>query len=114
MFSDFSLCFLIFAQIHPFYPTFGRKSISFCPNLPFLPHIWAKINLSIISLTKKAVKLCFAARFLFHFKENDDAFAFFFLKIWKFRFKFLLLPPTSVSRCKASIESVRCFGGYYL
>ena len=33
-----------FAQIYTFHPTFGRKSVSFRPNLHFLPHIWAKIS----------------------------------------------------------------------
>jgi len=33
----------IFVQIYTFYPTFGRKSTYFCPNLYFLPHIWTKI-----------------------------------------------------------------------
>ena len=33
----------LFAQIHGFYPTFGRKSTDFCPNLWFLTHIWAKL-----------------------------------------------------------------------
>ena len=36
--------FISFAQIYTFYPTFGRKSIDFYPNLHFLPHIWAKTN----------------------------------------------------------------------
>ena len=29
-----------------FYPTFGRKLGSFCPNLCFLPHIWTKTQKS--------------------------------------------------------------------
>ena len=29
--------------IYFFYPTFGRKTVRFCPNLCFLSHIWAKI-----------------------------------------------------------------------
>ena len=33
----------LFAQIYGFYPTFGRKSTDFCPNLWFLTHIWAKL-----------------------------------------------------------------------
>ncbi len=32
----------VFVQIYTFYPTFGRKVMSFCPNLYFLPHIWTK------------------------------------------------------------------------
>ena len=33
----------LFAQIYGFYPTFGRNLTDFCPNLWFLPHIWAKL-----------------------------------------------------------------------
>ena len=43
-----------FAQIYTFYPTFGRKSVSFRPNLYFLPHIWAKI----VCYIKIIVYLC--------------------------------------------------------
>ena len=32
----------VFVQIYAFHPTFGRKVMSFCPNLYFLPHIWTK------------------------------------------------------------------------
>ena len=41
-------------QIYTFYPTFGRNSVSFRPNLHFLPHIWAKI----VCYIKIIVYLC--------------------------------------------------------
>ena len=43
-----------FAQIYTFYPTFGRKSVGFRPNLHFLPHIWVKI----VCYIKIIVYLC--------------------------------------------------------
>ena len=43
-----------FAQIYPFYPIFGRKSVGFRPNLHFLPRIWAKI----VCYIKIIVYLC--------------------------------------------------------
>ena len=33
-----------FVQIHTFLPTFGQKSINFCPNLWFFAYFWTKIK----------------------------------------------------------------------
>lgn len=46
----------IFVQIYAFYPTFGRKSTYFCPNLYFLPHIWTKIGFLFGSIEKNTRK----------------------------------------------------------